>query len=186
VVLPGLMFAKPKPRELMRVAVCTLFFIAYGPSLLRQASAIIVPAALDRSNQRPASGFDPRLGFQPNLDSHCCTANEFTFRELRDIVEEVRAATASRLTLVDATSIAEPSIVYFLADLRVGTSMPEPYITMWLFADEERARRELAREPVDCLVVTSGVPGRFTADALATFKSYNTHSVHGVDIICKD
>ena len=186
VMLPGLMFGKPKPRELMRVAVCTLFFIAYGPSLLRQASAIIVPAALDRSNQRPASGFDPRLGFQPNLDSHCCTANEFTFRELRDIVEEVRAATASRLTLVDATSIAEPSIVYFLADLRVGTSMPEPYITMWLFADEERARRELAREPVDCLVVTSGVPGRFTADALATFKSYNTHSVHGVDIICKD
>jgi hypothetical protein len=185
-VLPGQMFAQAKPRELMRVAVCTLFFIIYGPSLLREASAIIVPVALDLSNQRPASGFDPRLGFQPNLDSRCCTANEFTFRELRDIVDEVRAATANRPTLVDNSPIGDPSIVYFLADLRVGTSMPEPYITMWIFADQERARQELAREPVDCLVVKAGVPKGLTAEVLTTFDSFSTHSVHGVDVICKD
>jgi hypothetical protein len=73
----------------------------------------------------------------------------------------------------------------FLGDLHVGTSMPEPYITMWTFADEESATRT-RKGTVDCVVVASGVAGRFTDQILATFHSYNTRSVHGVDIICKD
>jgi hypothetical protein len=73
------------------------------------------------------------LEFRPNLDEHCCSANKFTFGELKDIVEEVRAIAPSRPTLVDASPFGDPSIAYF-----------------------------------------------------ATFDRYNTRSVHGVDIICKD
>jgi len=114
--LPGQLSATPWRRELMRVALCSLFLVAYGPSLFREAKKslrmatdyrMVIHAPSDLGDEQAASNFDRRLGFPPNLDNQCCSANKFTFGELKDIVEEVRATASSRPTFVDGAPFGD-------------------------------------------------------------------------------
>jgi hypothetical protein len=105
--------------------------------------------------------FERRLGYTPNLDARCCDSEENTYRELKTVTEEVHRVADGRSVYIDAFYIDDSrllsiswqsSMIYFLSDLKVGTSMPDPLISRWTPGDVERLRDELTRNPPSCVV----------------------------------
>jgi hypothetical protein len=114
----------------------------------------------DSSHQ---SLFERRLGYTPDLDARCCDDEKDTYRELKSITEEVRRVSGGRSVYIDAFYMDDSrllsipwqsSMIYFLSDLKVGTSMPDPAISRHTRGDVERLRDELARNPPSCIVTT--------------------------------
>jgi hypothetical protein len=59
-------------------------------------------------------------------------------------VEEIHRAVDGRTVLVDDIPGTYTSFLYFFADLRVGTSFTEPYLSLWVDQDMEELRAELS------------------------------------------
>ena len=88
----------------------------------------------DSSHQ---SLFERRLGYAPDLDARCCDRNTHTYRELKSVTEEVRRVSGGRSVYLEPIPW-EPSMIYFLSNLKVGTSMPDPRISGWTRDDVDR------------------------------------------------
>lgn len=104
--------------------------------------------------------FERRLGYTPDLDAPCC-GDKHSYRELKAVTEEVHRVAGGRSVYIDAFYIDDSrlssipwqsSMIYFLSDLKVGTSMPDPLISRWTPGDVERLRDELTRNPPSCVV----------------------------------
>jgi hypothetical protein len=111
----------------------------------------------------PQSLFERRLGYTPDLDTRCCDGEKYTYRELKYVTEEVRRVSGGRSVYIDAFYMDDSrllsipwqsSMIYFLSDLKVGTSMPDPAISRHTRGDVERLRDELTRNPPSCIVTT--------------------------------
>jgi hypothetical protein len=116
------------------------------------------------SSQHPL--FERRLGYTPDPEAECCDGDKYTYRELKSVTGEVRRVAGDRSVYIDAfytdasrhLSIPwQSSMIYFLSDLKVGTSMPDPAISRWTRDDAERLRDELSRDPPACVVSTEPV-----------------------------
>lgn len=110
--------------------------------------------------------FEQRLGYTPDLDTQCCDGQKNTYRELKAVTEEVRRVSAGRSVYIDAFYLDDSrrlsipwqsSMIYFLSDLKVGTSMPDPAISRHTRDDVARSYDELNRNPPSCVVTTDSV-----------------------------
>jgi len=110
--------------------------------------------------------FERRLGYTPDLEARCCDGDKHTYRELKSVTEEVHRVAGGRSVYIDAFYIDasrqlsipwQSSMIYFLSDLKVGTSMPDPAISRWTRDDVERLHDELTRNPPACVVTTDSL-----------------------------
>jgi hypothetical protein len=143
-----------------------------------------------RDSNHP-SLFERRLGYTPDLDTPCCD-DKHSYRELKAVTEEVHRAAGGRAVYIDAfylddsRSLSIPwqsSLIYFLSDLKVGTSMPDPAISRHTRDDVERLRDELTRSPPSCVVTTD--PPRSSAGMLIDYhKMIPASRIGGLAIFC--
>jgi hypothetical protein len=126
-----------------------------------------------------ASLLERRLGFAPDSRGLCCTAAaDLTFQELGAFVDRLHEATAGRTVYVDYTGLMYSSAIYFLADLRVGTSTPEQAMSLWLRSEVEAFRREILAHPPECAVTVLPSDG-IAHDLLAVYGRYTEVTIRG-------
>lgn len=146
-------------------------------------AALYRPWAQNGRDSSHQSLFERRLGYAPDLDARCCIGqNTHTYRELKSITEEVRRVSGGRSVYLESIPW-EPSLIYFLSNLKVGTSMPDPRISGWTRDDVDRLRDELTRNPPSCVVTTD--PLRKVARMLVDHQSMTLVSrIGGLAIFC--
>lgn len=134
-----------------------------------------------------------RLGYEPAVTDACCRSNKLTYADLARVMHDVHAAAAGRSVLVDTRnkySALGPvaSAVYFLGDLRVGTTFVEPMMSIWTDADIAAAEHDADVLRPACLL-TGGSGFLLTEHVLHTFGSYSTHAIantHGATLLCRN
>ncbi len=155
--------------------------------------------SVKRYEHAPASPYERRLGFTPVGANVVVPAlwgpsDGPTFHEFRRIIEQIRHHVGTRSVMIENLPWAtgtekgvpwQASLIYFLGDLTVGTSQPEPWITQWVRADVERQRAELRRSPPECLITQAG-SGYYLDLWRGTFEGdHTTTSFDGITIFCK-
>jgi hypothetical protein len=74
------------------------------------------------------------------------------------LVTELRRQLGPRRVVIDDSSVPtselyfHPGLLFFLGDLRVGSSVTDPTVSIWLASDYVRWQRDLAKSNPDCLV----------------------------------
>jgi hypothetical protein len=193
IYLPALITRTAYLRELTRVLLVTAFLVIYPlPSGVADIVRDYVPTpdrvlrGITRTLTVPAipvnaSLLERRLGFTPNSQDRCCTgAADLTYGELSSFVTALHEATDGRTVYVDYTVLMPSSALYFLADLKVGTSMPEPTMFLWFKSDLDAFRRQLRAAPPDC-TLTSPVflEGGTANDLLSVYGRYTQVALGG-------
>ncbi|MDQ2666802.1 MAG: hypothetical protein M3Z05_12415 [Gemmatimonadota bacterium] len=194
VYLPSRVFATRRRQVRSRVLLIAVFLIVYPflsantefrfANVGRAVEGVRIARALWHGAPTNASAtLLPRLGYQPAPDEGCCRANKLTYADLALVMKDVHAAAAGRTVLVDTRdkySALGPvaSAVYFLGDLRVGTTFIEPMMSIWTDADVAAAEREADRIKPECLL-TGGEDFLLTEHVLRSFGAYATHKVSG-------
>ena len=74
-------------------------------------------------------------------------------------------------------------MIYFLSDLQVGTSMPDPKMSGWTRDDVERLHDELTRKPPSC-IVTEDPLGSFAKMLVDHHRMTAGAWIGGVAIFC--
>jgi hypothetical protein len=171
--LPSLLTASRLRREAVRAWMIVFIVLVYpGPKSLPELVVRAAGPGLGHvADTAGVAGFfiggrarDPgpedRLGFEPDA-SRCCSENKWTYREWSE-------------TVVHAFGGTVAAAVYFFADLRVGTSITEPVMTILTESDMRRWKADIERSAVSCLVTTDP-SAAFVRDVLARFERYSTH-----------
>jgi hypothetical protein len=99
---------------------------------------------------------------------------------LSTFVSALHETTRGRTVYVDYTVLMPSSGIYFLADLKVGTSMPEPTMFLWFKSELDAFRRQLRAAPPDC-TLTSPVflEGGTAKDLLSVYGRYTELAIRG-------
>jgi len=167
IYLPAMITRVPHLRELTRVLLVTAFLFIYPmPSGASEIARDYVPSpgsvrqGITRMLTLPsvpatATLLERRLGFTPKPNDLCCTgAADLTYEELNAFLTTLHQATEGRSVYVDYTVLMPSSGLYFLADLKVGTTMPEPTMFLWFQSDKEAFWRELRAAPPACTLTS--------------------------------
>jgi hypothetical protein len=192
IYLPALVARTGYLRELTRVFLVTAFLVIYPlpPSVAdivrdRVPTPDQVLQGITRTLTVPAipvnaSLLERRLGYTPNSQDPCCAGVDLTYGELSTFVTALHETTLGRTVYVDYTVLMPSSGIYFLADLRVGTSMPEPTMFLWFKSDLDAFRRQLRAAPPDC-TLTSPVflEGGTANELLAVYGRYTQVAIGG-------
>lgn len=198
VYLPRHLFERIRHRRLVAISLALGAFLIYpfasANTEFRFRDALLVQNTVDGVMAIRALGKDSapsdsadvairRLGYRPDPSARCCRYNKLSYTELSQVMRDVHVAAAGRTVFVDSKrnySAIGPvtSAVYFLADLRPGTSYLEPMMSIWTDADIDAVKRELLTRPPDC-VLTGGSDFMFADFARASLGAYSTQRIPG-------